>query len=166
MLLVGRAPACVATILIDLIPKREKGDRLVPTMSSFIRLPARWFRKIARGKWAQQNDRKFIFGASGRAAPACVWRMGVLTEMAAARSMSALAFLLDIAKAFENVSHWILAKNASDFKFPIAILRFWLALYQGPRRIKTATVIGREVRARGQTIIAGCSSADLFMPGY
>ena len=124
MLLVGHVPACVAAILVDLIPKREKGDRPVATMSAFIRLPSRWFRKTVGGRWAQEHDRKYVFGVGGRSAPACVWRMGVLTEMAAASSLSVLAFLLDIAKAFENVRHSILVENAAALQLPKVVLRF------------------------------------------
>lgn len=147
-----------------MIPKKGgDGDRPFATLNSYLRLAAKWYRRTVGERWEKAHQRTYLFGTHGRAAPWCVWRLGVLAENAVLKDLSCTALLLDIAKAFENVLHEILVGRALAMDFPDAILRFWLALYQGPRRIIANKVVGIPVNTVNRTIVAGDSFADLFM---
>eukprot|EP00959_Pyramimonas_sp_CCMP1952_P375971 7874732-Pyramimonas_sp.AAC.1 len=73
--------------------------------------------------WARLHPRPYVYGVRGHSCQACVWRMGVLAELASARGLSVFALLLDIQKAFEQVRHKLLIRRASEFGFHPALLR-------------------------------------------
>ena len=163
MLLHGQVPAAIATILISLIPKKESGDRPVANMPTFVRIMARWLRRTIGRKWEQLNIRSYIYGATGKASMMAVWRLSIFGEYALAKGLSSFGLLLDIAKAFESVSHSILAQRALKRKFNPLVLRLWPAIYSGPRRLVVNKVGGRSVQTQNCAIVAGDSLADFFM---
>eukprot|EP00959_Pyramimonas_sp_CCMP1952_P392403 8222753-Pyramimonas_sp.AAC.1 len=79
--------------------------------------------------------------------------MGVLTELASAKGLSAFALSLDIQKAFEQVRHKLLIRRASEFGCHPAILRGFLTLHRPPRVVTLRRIVGERVRA-SKTIVA------------
>jgi hypothetical protein len=91
-----------------------------------------------------------------------MWKQTVLGEFSTLFGRGFATLLLDIVKAFEAISHRILAAQAIKHNFQTGLLRWLLSLFQQPRSICYQGLLTSPVSA-SCSIVPGSSHADLLM---
>jgi hypothetical protein len=101
----------VTDVLIALIPKASGGLRPIDIFPSFIRL---WMRLRSDDirEWERLHARTFLFAGQRKGANVALWLQAGMLEQAALSKAVSAATLIDLVKAFERVSHSILAREA------------------------------------------------------
>ena len=107
--------------------------------------------------WGASIPRDFFAVGVGKGTEQAVGRV-LLAGEALSSEEEAAAFILDIDKCYENVSHVRLQKAASQHNFPLAILRMCTSMYRVQRMVVWDGVFGACVQI-GQTLVVGCSFA-------
>jgi len=160
---VGKLPSAIETILVVLLPKDSGGTRPIGIFTTIVRVFMRWARRAFTDVWEQSVPRPFWFGIKGATVQRGVWRLSLAGEYAKSTGQAAASALIDLEKAFENISFEWLWVSAQKYGYPLRLLRFLIALYSGPRDVmvdKIATVL---VHALLNGVVAGCSHATAMM---
>ena len=162
MIRMGATPEVVNLLIIVLLPKPAGGDRPIGIFPTVIRALNRWLRSTYGEKWRTKHDRPYFYGAKGRGATVCNWRVAAFAEYAKATGKHAVAALFDIVKAYENITHARLKQEAEKHGFSLALVRYLISIYAMPRCIRVGQVATEIVRA-SRTVVPGDSFADLLM---
>ena len=162
MLRMGAAPEIIELLIVLLLPKATGGDRPIGLFPTCIRVLNRWLRTTYGEMWRAANDRDYFYGSKGKGALVCNWRVAAFAEYAKAVGKHAIAAFLDIVKAFEYIEHFKLKQNAVRYGFSLVVLKYLVAIYTMPRRIRVGQVITAEVVAK-RSVVPGDSFADLLM---
>ena len=115
----GEWPRAVAMVLIALLRKPEGDFRAIGLCPGLPRMWMRTRRKQAT-KWESKNSKWFVFAGKGKGADVAAWLQGASAELAAtARTEAEYAqVLLDLVKAFDNIPHWLLIREARELGTP------------------------------------------------
>ena len=157
------------TTKIGFIQKRLGGVRPIAIIMVLARVQARLRRGIAR-KWEEANARPYWWGAAGRSCEQAVWHQAAIGEWATQRGADsgdpeawvAVAVLLDLLKAFEQVRHHWLLDAAIATGFPLWQLKLTLELYCAPRVLCMGSAASSVIEAR-QSILPGDGFATALL---
>ena len=141
----GKWPQQACTTMFFLIPKNVTSERPIAHMPTLIR----WWEALRApevAKWQQKYcaDWDATDGRNGEA-QRTVWE--VLMEMerfngrAKAEDQGTVALVLDLAKAFERVSLFVVWAWATHFSFPRKLLRVLVRILRAPK----ASAVRRDV---------------------
>ena len=124
----GEWPAGVALVLTALLPKPDGGFRPVGLLPGPPRLWMRARRKAAR-RWEQRNQREWLYVGKRKGANVAAWKQAFFAELAATmkHTVEYVQTLLDLIKAFDKVSLWLLVREAVALVYPLKLLRLSIA---------------------------------------
>jgi len=152
-------PRLVASLLVVLIPKPAGGDRPIGLFAAFFRVWTKWMHFRYVKPWSAGLPRKYWFGEKDRACETCVWIQAATAEYAAYKDgLSYACGLLDLEKAYENIKHRNLVREARRHRFPMRLIRLAIMLYRMPRMVVIEGIATVYVYTH-QTVVAGCSFA-------
>jgi hypothetical protein len=80
--------------------------------------------------WEKSNDRSDLYAGRGRGADSASWKQTARAEAACTIGGHHGMVLLDLQKAFENISHQLPVREAVALGYPLAILRLALSTYR------------------------------------
>ncbi len=153
----GTMPSSMALVIVVLISKKDGGRRPVGLMPAAYRLWAKVRQSYVR-RWEVQWDRKYLAAARGKSATDVAWVRSLRAEYAASSGATAASILWDLRKCFDHGSHVLLASEAKELMFPLAVARLSVAMYTAERRLRLDSAFSQPIRpTRG--FIAGCSNA-------
>ncbi len=155
--LLGVVPEPIATVIVVLLRKKDGGRRPIGLMPSAYRL---WMRVRQRHVriWEAQWDRRYLAAARGKSATDVAWLRSLRAEYAAASGTTAASVMWDLRKCFEHGSHTLLATEARQLMFPIAVARLSVSMYTAERRLRLDEAFSAPiVPTRGY--MAGCTNA-------
>ena len=98
-------------------------------------------------KWEHANERSYLYAGPGRGADCASWKQAARAEAACTIGGHHAMVLLDLLKAFENISHIILLREAQALQYPLAILRLALATYRLARTIRIGAAVSALLQA-------------------
>ena len=147
---------------IRLIPKAAGGERPIGLFPTMTRLLARWLRRTYGEIWAASQRRPFFYSICGASSAMVAWRSAVFVEYGKIVGREVWLVMLDLLRAFENVSHVDLIIVANRYGFNPLVLWLLFALHRMPRRICIRTVVARSVQA-SKTVVPGDAFSDILL---
>eukprot|EP00959_Pyramimonas_sp_CCMP1952_P276946 5789397-Pyramimonas_sp.AAC.1 len=117
------------------IQKRTGGVRPIALSMAISRVQARLRRDVAR-PWEARNSRAFWWATQGRSCERAIWHQTAMSEWATQkgaaagdeREWTAVAVLLDLLQAYEQVRHHWMAAATIETGYPLWQLRLSLQL--------------------------------------
>ena len=156
-------PAQIDLLLMCLMPKPDLSDRTIGIFSTLLRMISRWFRRRYGVKWQDQQPQLGYYGISAQhSITTGLWRHAAFSEWCVSHGRCAVTFLVDIAKAFENIRHRYLHSQAVRWEFNGVLFAWFLRTYQSPRRLTLMGTLTQQVVATC-SVVAGDGMADLMM---
>ena len=131
----GIWPASVAWVTIALLRKDDGGFRPIGLIPLLPRIWMRTRRSLV-AEWEKCNMRSYLYAGPGRGADSAAWKQAARAEAAKTIGGHHGMVLLDLMKAFENICHHVLVREAIALGYPLAILRLALATYRLWRSIR------------------------------
>ncbi len=155
--ILGTMPDAMSLVIVVLISKKDGGRRPVGLMPAAYRLWAKVRQGYVR-RWEAQWDRRYLAAARGKSATDVAWVRSLRAEYAASSGATAASILWDLRKCFDHGSHVLLASEAKELMFPLAVARLSVAMYTAERRLRLDNAFSQPIRpTRG--FIAGCTNA-------
>ncbi len=155
--LLGAIPEVVALVVVVLIAKKAGGRRPVGLLPALYRLWAKVRQPHVR-RWEAEWERRYFAAGRGRSACDIAWLRALRAEYASSVGATAASVLWDLRKCFEHGSHTLLAQEAKELSFPLAIARLAVAMYGTERRLTLDGAFSEPIKpSRG--FIAGCANA-------
>eukprot|EP00971_Amphidinium_carterae_P330928 6464229-Amphidinium_carterae.1 len=105
------------TTIITLKGKPSGGSRPIALFACFTRLYGRVRRPLS-SHWETQHMQPYHWGQANRSCEFAGWLAGVLQEAAQGQGHVSATLLLDLTKAYENIPHELLQRNAAELNFP------------------------------------------------
>ena len=155
-------PRKLQLLMVALLPKPTGGDRPIGIFPTCLRVWTKWLQPLYAGAWEKANPRAFFYGEEDKSCDQAVWIQAATAEAATAMRKHYASSLSDLKKAYENVCHPQLAREAAALGFPLRLLKLALFFYRLPRVITIRGCATAMVRT-SQTIVAGCSFATTLM---
>ncbi len=155
--ILGSVPETLALVLVALIGKKGGGRRPIGLLPAIYRLWAKVRQPHVR-RWEADWDRKYMAAARGKSTADVAWLRALRAEYASSTGATAASILWDLKKCFEHGRHSLLAHEARELQFPLAVARLAVSMYSAPRRLMLDGSFAEPViPSRG--FIAGCSNA-------
>ncbi len=153
----GTIPDALALVIVVLLRKKEGGRRPIGLLPALYRLWAKVRQPHVRS-WELAWDRRYLAAARGKSTSDVAWLRALRAEYASGSGATAASVLWDLKKCYEHGRHVLLATEARELNFPLAIARVAVAMYTSPRRLTLDGAFAEAVKpSRG--FIAGCSNA-------
>ena len=122
---------------------------------------ARVRRKYAE-KWESENRRAYFSATAGNGAEDTIFKQSIRVEAGVNEGNEAVALLYDGEAFYERIPWDLLLRCATDWGFPVPLVRLAVATYACPRIIVFHGMLARELRpTRGMT--PGCGFATSFV---
>ena len=157
----GCIPSCFRLLTIVFIPKAGVGVRPIGLFTASLRLWGRLRSAVAKS-WALENDREYFWGGAGRSALRCVWRQALAAEYCQPTGRQAATIMFDLTKAYELLTHRMVAVRILNAGVPMRYGRWCLLSYAAPRVLR----LGQAYSTTSQintSIVAGCSGATFLL---
>ena len=158
----GIWPGQLQEALIHLIPKATSGRRPIGLVSALPRIWER-VRKPVLLRWRQQYTREYNWMSRGRGAERAVWAQSVEEEAARFEGKKSTAVLVDLVKAFEQVTLGSVWEAGVKANFPVHILRLGMEMCMFRRRLVYRRAMSEETVSTATAILAGLGVATDFM---
>ena len=163
----GRWPASLCSLIVRLLPKDTGGFRTIGLFRTLFRV---WAKGRAQGlmRWAAEHLNHPMWNNFGGRRPGdVVWRDLVKASSAGHLGMTAASLQLDISKMFDSIDHRKLAVAARWAKYPLFLLRVFLAAYRWVRTLVLPEgVAGDDIWPTGGVVpgsVAAVVEAALFL---
>ena len=158
---IGEWPVALGQVVIPLLNKPCGGLRPIGLFPSLPRIRWKMRRAIGRG-WETANERSYQYGGRRKGAQVAAQKMAMRAEIARAKGDNVAQALLDLAKCFEYVEHWVLAREAAAAGYSLVALRASIQAYLLLRVIVIQGVCSRILCAtRGITAGSGPAVVEL-----
>ncbi len=109
-------------------------------------------------RWEVEWDRRYFAAARGKSAADVAWLRSLRAEYASSTGATAASVLWDLKKCYEHGRYTLLATEAREVQFPLAVARLAVAMYSAPRRLMLDGAFAEPIiPTRG--FIAGCTHA-------
>ncbi len=155
--ILGSIPEVMALVVVVLIAKKAGGRRPVGLLPALYRLWARVRQPCVR-RWEADWERRYFSAGRGRSACDIAWLRALRAEYASSVGATAASVMWDLHKAYEHGSHTLLAAEAIELRFPIAVARLAVAMYATDRRLTLDGAFSKPIKpTRG--FVAGCTHA-------
>ncbi len=156
--LLGTIPEVFAQVVVVLLAKKGRGGRCpIGLLPAVYRLWAR-VRQAEVRRWEVAWDRRYFAAARGKSAADVAWLRSLRAEYASSTGATAASVLWDLKKCYEHGRFTLLAEEAREVQFPLAVARLAVAMYSAPRRLMLDGAFAEPVvPTRG--FIAGCTHA-------
>ncbi len=155
--MLGSVPALLALVIVVLLAKKGGGRRPIGLLPAAYRLWAR-VRQVEVRRWEVDWDRRYFAAARGKSAADVAWLRSLRAEYASSTGATAASVLWDLKKCYEHGRYALLAHEAREVQFPLAVARLAVAMYAAPRRLMLDGAYAEPiVPTRG--FIAGCTHA-------
>jgi hypothetical protein len=159
----GRWPVSEMVTMVVLIPKAAGGERPIALFRSMVRLIAKAYAQQSEG-WLRSATPVYLNTARGRRVGDGMWRQQVRAAFAHDSGGAAAEVAVDVCKAFENVRHELLLREAEALGYPWAPLLMALDMYSWARRLVfRGCVAGSLFPTRGIGAGSAFATRELFV---
>lgn len=93
-------------------------------------------RRNIAAEWEKNKSREYLYGGAGNGSEVAAWRQVARAELSALGHKSYAQGFLDLVKAYEWISHWVLLPEAENHGFPTRLLKLAVAAYRLLRVIR------------------------------
>ena len=132
----GVWPTFSAAVLVALLPKTSGGRR---SIGLFAWLPKVWAkaRRSAATAWEAANSRPWLYAGPSKGAAVAAWKQGARGELASYVPSAQYGMaLVDLVKAFDQVPHHLVVREAIRLGYNLWILRLSIAAYRASRIVR------------------------------
>ena len=159
----GAWPVVLRTLLIVQIPKADGGRRPIGLLPTLVRVWEK-LRKPIVASWRQTICRSYNYADKGKSAQLAVWKQALCAEAAVADGGHSAAVLVDLAKAFEQVSLDLVWRAGLKLHCPPGVLRLELEAFAMKRRLTMQGAVSAPVETLSAILAGGSFATDaLFM---
>ena len=149
-------PSQVKLLNYFLTMKKDGGFRPLALMASLVRVVERIHAEVAEA-WEKQYARTYDWAMSGRSAQDAVWQQMLHDEGKPLGQVSATV-VLDMEKAFEHVSAYILWAWHQGVMFPMQLLHMMIEIYSWERVV----VVGDAAATRRASTFTAIAAGSVF----
>ena len=158
----GIWPRQLREALIHLIPKPTGGRRPIGLLASLLRILDK-VRRPTLVHWRTSNERSYNWMAPGKGAARAIWAQSVQEEAACFEGKKSAAVLVDLVKAFEQVTLGPVWHEGIRTHFHPRMLRLALELCTVGRRLVYKKAASRNTAHTLTAILAGLGVASDLM---
>ena len=110
----------------------------------------------------RRNDRSYLYAGEGKGGQVVAFQQAARAEADAKYQAAYAQSLLDLVKAFDNVPHWVLVREAKALGYSLRILKLSLLTYLMPRTLRVGQVYSAILLAmRGITAGSGTATTEM-----
>ena len=163
---VGSWPQQLQEALVHLIPKPTGGRRPIGLVASLPRLWDRVRRPVLQG-WRNTCQREYNWMCRGKGAARAIWAQSVEEEAAKFEAKKSTVVLIDLVKAFEQVTLGSVWEAGVRANFPSKMLRLAMEMCMAKRRLVYKRAASKECVVTKTAILAGPGVAtDLIVSEF